>query len=93
MNSSSTLRNNIVQRRILIFFILIILVFGIFILQLFNYQILQGEKNKALAEENRISDISLPTLRGIIYDRNGIVLARNVASFNVVILPAELPDD
>ncbi len=93
MNSSSTLRNNIVQRRILIFFVLVILVFGVFILQLLNYQILQGETYKALAEENRISDISLPTLRGIIYDRNGIVLARNVASFNVVILPAELPDD
>lgn len=31
--------------------------------------------------------------RGIIYDRNGIVLARNIASYNVVITPAGLPDD
>jgi penicillin-binding protein 2 len=28
-----------------------------------------------------------------IYDRNGITLARNVASYNIVITPAALPDD
>ncbi|MBE9524191.1 MAG: penicillin-binding protein 2 [Chloroflexi bacterium] len=93
MKSSSALRNNIIQWRIIVLAIFILLVFGIFTIQLLYYQILQGDINKALAEENRISEISLPTLRGIIYDRNGIVLARNVASFNVVILPAELPDD
>ena len=31
--------------------------------------------------------------RGIIYDRNGYVLARNIPSYNVVITPASLPDD
>ena len=34
-----------------------------------------------------------PAARGIIYDRNGYILARNVASYNVVITPAGLPDD
>jgi penicillin-binding protein 2 len=29
----------------------------------------------------------------VIFDRNGIVLARNVASYNVVVTAAELPDD
>ncbi len=33
-----------------------------------------------------------PTQRGIIYDRNGIVLARNVASYNVTVTPAFLPE-
>jgi len=93
MNSSSTLRNNISNWRILIFIIVISLVFSYFALQLFIYQIVEGETYSALAEENRISEISLPTLRGVIYDRNGIVLARNVASYNIVILPSQLPDD
>ncbi len=31
--------------------------------------------------------------RGIIYDRNGTILARNIASYSVVITPAALPDD
>ena len=34
-----------------------------------------------------------PAARGIIYDRNGYILARNIASYNVVITPANLPDD
>ncbi len=36
---------------------------------------------------------ALPAPRGIIYDRNGYILARNVASYNVTITPAYLPDD
>jgi penicillin-binding protein 2 len=93
MNSSSTLNNKIESWRILALAIFISLVFGIFILQLFNLQIIQGKIWKEEAEENRLSEISIPTLRGVIYDRNGIVLARNIASYNAVILPAELPDD
>ena len=38
-------------------------------------------------------EISLAPTRGVIFDRNGIVLARNVASYNVVVLAADLPDD
>ena len=73
--------------------IAISVIFGIYIIQLFNYQIIQGKEWAAEAEENRISEFSVPTLRGVIFDQNGIVLARNVASYNVVVLPAGLPDD
>ncbi|HEY2980343.1 MAG TPA: penicillin-binding transpeptidase domain-containing protein [Anaerolineales bacterium] len=45
------------------------------------------------AVENYTRAISLPAARGIIYDRNGFILARNIAAYNVVITPAELPDD
>lgn len=60
---------------------------------LFNLQIVQGEDYVARADENRITEINIPTQRGVIYDRNGYVLARNVASYNVVITPADLPLD
>ena len=45
------------------------------------------------ANDNRTQEISIPTQRGIIYDRNGVVLARNVASYNITITPASLPTD
>ncbi len=35
----------------------------------------------------------MPAPRGIIYDRNGTILARNMASYSIVITPASLPDD
>ncbi len=72
---------------------LIITGFVILVLRLFNLQVIKGEEYLADAYENRISSISDPAPRGIIYDRNGNILARNVASYNVVITPALLPDD
>ena len=69
------------------------LVFGFFLIRLFSLQVLDGKVYTARAEENRTTEISVPTSRGLIYDRNGFVLARNVASYNVVITPATLPED
>jgi penicillin-binding protein 2 len=46
-----------------------------------------------IAVENYTRAISVRTQRGIIYDRNGYILARNTASYNILITPADLPDD
>lgn len=61
--------------------------------RVFSLQILQGQQWVARAEENYTQEISIQPARGIIYDRNGVVLARNVAAYNVVVTPANLPDD
>ncbi len=74
-------------------YVLMAIVFGFFLIRLFSLQILDGKVYAAQAEENRTTAISVPTSRGLIYDRNGFVLARNVASYNVVITPANLPED
>lgn len=79
--------------RIKILYILILLIFGFYGFRLFSLQILNGEEYVAQADENRISNISIQTERGIIYDRNGIVLAKNAASYNIMITPADLPVD
>ncbi len=54
---------------------------------------LQTESWTAKADENSTEEINLPSMRGVIYDRNGVVLAQNVASYNVVVTAAKLPDD
>ncbi len=61
--------------------------------RLFTLQVLESPEWVAQAEENRISAINLPTQRGIIFDRNDYILAQNIPSYNVVIIPADLPDD
>jgi penicillin-binding protein 2 len=65
----------------------------IFVTRLLNLQILSGEKYIIQAESNRTETISIAPSRGTIYDRNGIILARNIASYNIIITPAYLPDD
>jgi penicillin-binding protein 2 len=54
-------------------------------------QVLEYRSWQSEAVENYTSEISDPAPRGIIYDRNGYILARNVASYNIVITPAGLP--
>src|SRR3990170_6645383 len=93
MNNNPTLNNNIEAWRILMFGAILGVAFLVYVGRLFNLQILQREEWVALAEENRISEITLPAQRGIIYDRNGYILARNIPAYNVVVTPADLPDD
>lgn len=79
--------------RVYSFLIAVGIIFIIFVFRLFNLQVLQYEDWIAQAEDNRTEEISLAPQRGVIYDRNGIVLASNVASYNIAVIPARLPDD
>lgn len=94
MNSSNPQSQNTISRwRIYAFLFVIAGAMLIFAFRLFNLQILQGELWQQDAEDNRTEEVSLRTQRGVIYDRNGIVLARNIAAYNIAITPAAVPDD
>jgi penicillin-binding protein 2 len=56
-------------------------------------QVVQGENYKALADANRFRLNQVPAARGVIYDRNDELLVRNLPTYNVVIIPAYLPED
>ncbi len=64
----------------------------VYIGRLFQLQILQGEVYRQAAYNNRIEIANVPAPRGIIYDRNGFQLVRNIPAFNVYVTAAELPD-
>lgn len=93
MNGRSTISNQLENWRIIAFIIVLSLIFTLFIGRLFILQVIQGNEWEAIADENSTQVINIPSLRGIIYDRNGVILARNTPSYNVVITSAELPDD
>ena len=79
--------------RVLFVYAVIIGVVGLVTYRLLALQVLGQQSYMGQAVDNYEDTISDPAPRGIIYDRNGFVLARNVASYNVVITPAGLPDD
>lgn len=93
MNESPALHNHVQPWRIWIFALLLLLVLGWYVVRLFTLQIVQGSEWTAQAAENRSRLINIAAQRGVIYDRNGVVLSRNIASYNVVITAANLPDD
>ncbi len=79
--------------RALLLVVLIVAVFTVFVVRLYNLQFVQGERFRARADEQRLTLVEVPAPRGLIRDRNGLVLVRNVPSFNVVVTPAYLPED
>ncbi|MFQ5472827.1 MAG: hypothetical protein ACE5FA_08090, partial [Dehalococcoidia bacterium] len=71
---------------------LVILMFGILVVQLVNLQIIKGDAYKEQAAINALREIDVPAARGLIYDRNGTLLVQNEARFAVAIVPGDLPE-
>jgi len=79
--------------RVLALGLLILGTLGVLSLRLWNFQFVEGERYRKRAEWQSTRLVTIPAARGIIYDRDGTPLVRNVPSFNVVVVPAYLPDD
>lgn len=71
----------------------IMIVFIIMIVRMFQLQVLESDQYRALANRNRLLRIETPAPRGIIYDSNGTILVRNRPSFEVALVPEDLPFD
>jgi len=93
MSSNDVKKYDVPLWRRLIVYGLIVAVVGLIISRLVNLQVIAPQTWNIQAVDNYTNEISEPSARGIIYDRNGYILAKNLASYNVVITPANLPDD
>lgn len=71
----------------------IIAAFLVLVLQLAQLQIANWGYYRAAADQNRYRLVRTDPLRGIVYDRVGNILVRNMPSFDVSIVPADLPDE
>src|ERR1043165_10184518 len=93
MSSQTVNKYEVPLWRVLFIYAIIVGVVGVMAYRLVALQVLGQQTWSNQATDNYQETISEPAPRGIIYDRNGFILARNVASYNVVITPASLPDD
>src|SRR5512145_1332974 len=93
MSSQNVNKYEVPLWRILFVYAVVIGIVGVIVYRLLALQVLAQQTRMVQAVDNYEDTISDPAARGIIYDRNGFILARNVASYNVVITPAGLPDD
>jgi penicillin-binding protein 2 len=78
--------------RFFAFGIAVILGVSVLTIRLFALQIGSDGRFAALANFNRTVKQAIPSTRGLIYDRNGVPLVTNVASYSVRIRPADLPE-
>jgi len=58
-------------------------------LQLVNLQVLQRSRYLAHSNQNRMRRLRLEAPRGILYDRNGVILVENRPSYSVSAVPSE----
>jgi penicillin-binding protein 2 len=67
--------------------LLILLCFGVLVARFSYLQIYRYSDFHAQAEDNRISLVPVPPTRGLIFDRNGVLLAENVSAFTLELAP------
>lgn len=78
------------RRRALGAYIMLALVMATLTVAFFRIQVLGSSTWELRAESNRIRQLPIPTSRGIIYDRNGRILADNVPGYAITLLPGPL---
>lgn len=69
----------------------VLLCFAILLGRFFYLQVIMHDYYNTRAEDNRISLVPIVPNRGVIYDRNGVILARNYSAFTLEITPAKVP--
>jgi penicillin-binding protein 2 len=79
--------------RLRVFQSLVVIMFLVLAGQLWRLQMLKGDYYQQAADVNRFRLELNPAPRGIIYDRRGHLLARNMPRIAVSIIPAYLPED
>lgn len=77
----------------LLFRLGLLVVFLVVTGRLFQLQIVQGESFQSDANDNRYKLIEVAAPRGVIYDSEGRILVRNQPSFEIAIVPDDLPFD
>ena len=81
-----------ILRRARLIFVFVVVFFIFLILKFWKVQILDHEKYWARSEANRMREIALPYQRGLIIDREGIILANNEASVRVSLIRENCDD-
>jgi len=78
--------------RIIALVVIIALALGLLFARLIYVQLAQGEFFGRLADLNQLRTVPVTAPRGVLFDRNGIVIARNRPSFVVQIVPMQIED-
>jgi penicillin-binding protein 2 len=70
----------------------VLIAFGVLLARFVYLQVVQRDYYHTKAEDNRISIVPVAPNRGLILDRNGVVLARNYSAYTLEILTAKVAD-
>lgn len=75
----------LVRRRVVVGAVVVLLLTCVLIARLYYLQVIQYEYHSTLSENNRVHVQPIPPTRGLIYDRNGLIIADNRPSFSLTV--------
>ncbi|HEV8045724.1 MAG TPA: hypothetical protein VGP38_11125, partial [Rubrobacter sp.] len=81
------------QVRVVTLAVLIAAVFLVLGARLWYLQVLTGQDYTLAARATQHTNIKIPAQRGVVYDRDGKILANNVPGLNVTVIPDEISRD
>ena len=84
---------NIAPATMFLFRLGIIAFFAIISLRLYQLQVREGQSYNAQADENRFQIVETSAPRGVIYDKQTTILTRNRPSFEIALIPENIPED
>jgi penicillin-binding protein 2 len=80
------------RRPLVIFAAMLGAIMVVLMLRLAGLQILNGSKNLAIADGNRIRVVNTRAPRGLIYDSSGkTIIAKNQPAYDITVTPSQLP--
>ena len=81
-----------IDERIKILFLILLLLFLFIVLRVFYIQMIDYKKLNKYASDLWSRDLPLEANRGLILDRNGVVLADNLTTTSLVLIPNQIKD-
>jgi len=86
------LESRLIRRRLIVSAAIVLVLIGIVVARLYVLQIVDYEHFSTLSDSNRIRIRALPPTRGLIYDRNGVVMANNLPAYRLEIVREQVED-
>ncbi|MDX3773647.1 penicillin-binding protein 2 [Chromatiaceae bacterium AAb-1] len=78
------------KRRAIVAMLFVSMLFGVIIINQYHLQVRLYQDYQTRSEGNRIKVVSIAPNRGLLYDRNGILLAENIPVFSLELIPEQI---
>lgn len=80
------------QRRALVMLFVVFALLGVLLARMYHLQVVEHELYTTLSDKNRVQVQSVAPTRGLVYDRNDVLLAENRPVFGITLVPERVRD-
>ncbi len=82
----------LIRARVVICCVLIACLSVVILVRMFQLQVIGYEHFATLSEDNRVKIVPVAPTRGLVFDRNGTVIAQNVPTYSLEVVPEAVED-